>query len=168
MFCLKITLICGGQYWNKHEKYYQFKYTKTVNWRLIISFSATKPNDQPPTTSLTYSDVVKKDVSFPPTETENLQKIEIRKSVENSNSVVTASDDIVKAEVVGQSSSSLAAEQLTIRDSSSLREGSASPISTSCPLCRRQDWKQLEGDLWRLELWLDQATRILNQYLSQV
>ena len=109
---------------------------------------------------------MKKDVSIPPSETENLPKVEIRESVDSSNFVVTASD---KAAVGGQSSSNLAAtEQLAVHESSSLREGSASPISTSCPLCRRQDWKQLEGDLWRLELWLDQATRILNQYLSQV
>ena len=109
---------------------------------------------------------MKKDVSIPPSETENLPKVEIRESVDSSNFVVTASD---KAAVGRQSSSNLAAtEQLAVHESSSLREGSASPISTSCPLCRRQDWKQLEGDLWRLELWLDQATRILNQYLSQV
>ena len=59
-------------------------------------------------------------------------------------------------------------EQLNSSNSQQLDGRSSSPISASCPLCRRQDWKQLEADLWRLELWLDQASRILNQYLSQV
>merc|ERR1712200_112347 len=32
---------------------------------------------------------------------------------------------------------------------------------------RSRDWRQLEGDLWRSEVWLDQAARKLNQFLDQ-
>ena len=43
-----------------------------------------------------------------------------------------------------------------------------STSASSCLLCRRRDWRQLEGELWRLELWLDQADRKLNQFINQV
>ena len=52
--------------------------------------------------------------------------------------------------------------------SEQLVDSAAGSSGGSCPLCRSRDWRQLEGDLWRLEVWLDQAGRKLDQYLSQV
>ena len=51
--------------------------------------------------------------------------------------------------------------------SSSQLSGSVSP-GTTCTLCRRKDWRQLEGDIWRLEKWLDHADRQLTQHLRNV
>jgi len=51
--------------------------------------------------------------------------------------------------------------------SEQLVDSAAGSSGGSCPLCRSRDWRQLEGDLWRLEVWLDQAGRKLDQYLSQ-
>ena len=47
------------------------------------------------------------------------------------------------------------------------RSGSP-PISNSCPLCRRRDWRQLEGDIWRLDSWLVHAGHQLELLLDQV
>jgi hypothetical protein len=38
----------------------------------------------------------------------------------------------------------------------------------SCPLCRRRDWRQLEGDIWRLDRWLVHAAHQLDLLLDQV
>ena len=45
---------------------------------------------------------------------------------------------------------------------------SGSPVSDSCPLCRRRDWRQLEGDIWRLDSWLTHAAHQLDILLEQV
>jgi len=42
----------------------------------------------------------------------------------------------------------------------------ASPAST-CPLCRRRNWSQVEGDLWRLERWLEHSSASLAQLLRR-
>lgn len=45
-------------------------------------------------------------------------------------------------------------------------EAPGSPAST-CPLCRRRNWRQVEGDLWRLERWLEHSSASLADLLRR-
>merc|ERR1719336_2569705 len=51
-----------------------------------------------------------------------------------------------------------------VRGSEEPQEAPGSPAS-SCPLCRRRNWSQVEGDMWRLEHWLEHSSATLSQLL---
>merc|ERR1712130_248167 len=51
-----------------------------------------------------------------------------------------------------------------VRGSEEPPEAPGSPAS-SCPLCRRRNWNQVEGDMWRLEHWLEHSSATLSQLL---
>ncbi|XP_023348442.1 uncharacterized protein LOC111717154 isoform X2 [Eurytemora carolleeae] len=91
-----------------------------------------------------------------------IKDLENRIQILSSRIHQTKPDSLPTAKTIVETEPDPGALRETKEDSSDV-----STSASSCLLCRRRDWRQLEGELWRLELWLDQAERKLNQFINQ-